>query len=173
MKAPSGCHDDQNNLPLSYNRLTGDWLLYYAVAKRFEWRIPSQDRPDVRHSIMSELADAQNRKGGLPLPEAAMYRIASFEVADYWREKKRQPDLLSLDGDEGADNDTGLATVLPDDSALDLDAWVDARTFLLSCPKRLIQIAFKKVNGITLEGAERKYMCKWRNREQKKLVLCG
>lgn len=171
MRAPSGCHDDQNNLPLSYDRLTGDWLLYYAVAKRFEWKVPPQEKADVRHSIMMELADAQNRKGGLPLPEAAMYRIASFEVADYWRKKMRQPDIISLD-DENADNDTGLATVLPDDSALDLDAWVDARTFLLSCPKRLIQIAFKRVNGITLVGAERKYLCKFRKREQK-LVFCG
>ncbi|APV43836.1 hypothetical protein Dform_00481 [Dehalogenimonas formicexedens] len=163
--------DDQNNPPTSYDRLTGDWLLYYAVAKRFMWKIPTQDRPDVRHSIMMELADAQNRKGGLPLPEAAMYRIASFEVADYWRKKKRSPNLLSLDGDEDADNDTGLSSVLPDDSALDLDAWIDARTFLLSCPKRLIQIAFKRVNGVTLDGAERKYLCHFRKREQ--VSFCG
>ncbi len=172
MKTTTGCPDDQNNLPLSYSRLTGDWLLYYMVAKRFEWRIPPSDRPDVRHSIMMELADAQNRKGGLPLSEAMMYRIASFEVADYWRKKKRQPNLISLD-DEAADNDTGLATVLPDDSALDLDAWVDARTFLLSCPKRLIKIAFKKVNGIALLGNERQYLSYWRQREQKKLVMAG
>ncbi|PVV83298.1 hypothetical protein [Dehalogenimonas alkenigignens] len=172
MKTTLGNQDDQNHSPLSYNRLTGDWLLYYTVAKRFEWRIPPQDRPDVRHSIMMELADAQNRKGGLPLPEAAMYRIASFEVADYWRKKKRQPDLISLDG-EDADNDTGLATVLPDDSALDLDAWVDARTFLLSCPKRLFRIAFKRVNGVALDGAERKYLCHWREREQNRIIMAG
>lgn len=171
MKAPSGCPDDPNNLPLSYNRLTGDWLLYYAVAKRFEWKVPPQDKADVRHSIMMELADAQNRKGGLPLPEAAMYRIASFEVADYWRKKKRQPDLISLDDEP--DNDTGLTSVLPDDSALDLDAWVDARTFLLSCPKRLIKIAFKKVNGLALLGNERQYLSYWRQREQKKLIMAG
>ena len=120
---------------------------------------------------MMELADAQNRKGGLPLPEAAMYRIASFEVADYWRRKKRQPDLISIDDEP--DNDTGLATVLPDDSALDLDAWVDSRTFLLSCPKRLIQIAFKKVNGLTLEGRDRQYLSMWRRKEQKAITLAG
>ena len=120
-----------------------------------------------------ELADAQNRKGGLPLSEAMMYRIASFEVADYWRKKKRQPNLISID-DENADNDTGLATVLPDDSALDLDAWVDARTFLLSCPKRLIQIAYKKVNGVALENRDLQYLWYWRHKgEQKKLLLCG
>lgn len=170
MRTTLGCHDDPNNSPTSYKGLTGDWLLYYAVAKRFEWKVPPQDKADVRHSIMMELADAQNRKGGLPLPEAAMYRIASFEVADYWRKKKRQPNLISIDDEP--DNDTGLATVLPDDSALDLDAWVDARTFLLSCPKRLIQIAFKRVNGVTLDGAERKYLCHWRKQEQK-VIFCG
>ncbi|MEQ4487934.1 MAG: hypothetical protein AAC990_06110 [Dehalococcoides mccartyi] len=172
MKAPTGAPDDPNNLPLSYSRLTGDWLLYYAVAKRFEWKVPPQDKADVRHSIMMELADAQNRKGGLPLPEAAMYRIASFEVADYWRKKKRQPDLISLD-DENADNDTGLSSVLPDDSALDLDAWVDARTFLLSCPKRLMRIAYKKVNGIALEGRDRQYLSVWRRKEQKQVFMAG
>jgi DNA-directed RNA polymerase specialized sigma24 family protein len=142
------------------------------VAKRFEWKVPPQDKADVRHSIMMELADAQNRKGGLPLPEAAMYRIASFEVADYWRKKKRQPDLISLD-EESADNDTGLSTVLPDDSSLDLDAWVDARTFLLSCPKRLIQIAHKKVNGIALIGRDRQYLSVWRRKEQKTVFMAG
>lgn len=172
MRTTQSCPDDHHSQPLSYSRLTGDWLLYYTVAKRFERRIPAQDRADVRHNILLELADAQNRKGGQPLSEAMMYRIASFEVADYWRKKKRLPDIISLDA-EGPDNDTGLASVLPDDSALDLDAWVDARTFLLSCPKRLIKIAFKKVNGLALENAERKYLCKWRQREQKTFTVCG
>ena len=67
-------------------------------------------------------------------------------------------------------NTTELGELIADDKSLDLDAWVDARTFILGFPKRLLQIAFKINNGQSLEGADRKYLCKWRKREQQVLL---
>jgi len=66
-------------------------------------------------------------------------------------------------------NTTELGELIADDKALDLDAWVDARTFLLGFPQRLLLIADKLNSGQALPIADRKYLCKWRKREQKTL----
>ena len=63
-----------------------------------------------------------------------------------------------------------LGDTLADDKALDLAAWVDHRTFLLSCPHRLIEIAQKREQGQALTGADRVYLWKYREREQKRLL---
>ena len=64
---------------------------------------------------------------------------------------------------------TELGELIADDKALDLDAWVDARTFLLGFSQRLLLIADKLNSGQALAVADRKYLCKWRKREQKTL----
>ena len=64
---------------------------------------------------------------------------------------------------------TDLGNLIADDKALDLEAWTDARTFLLSCPDRLVDIAGKIKDSEVLTGAERKYLWKWRQNEQKAL----
>jgi hypothetical protein len=71
---------------------------------------------------------------------------------------------------DGEGNLTELGELIADDKALDLDAWVDIRTFLLKAPQRLIGIAQKLQDNEALTGAERKYMAKWRKREQIKLL---
>jgi len=67
-------------------------------------------------------------------------------------------------------NLTELGELIADDKALDIEAWLDARTFLLGAPERLLLIGKKILDGIALTNAEMKYLCKWRKREQKKLV---
>jgi len=64
---------------------------------------------------------------------------------------------------------TELGELIADDKALDLDAWVDARTFLLGFPQRLLLIADKLNNGEALTGYDRLYLCRFRKREQKAL----
>jgi len=66
-------------------------------------------------------------------------------------------------------NTTELGELIADDKALDLDAWADARTFILGFPKRLLQIAFKLNNGLSLETRDRMYLSRLRQSEQKKL----
>src|SRR3972149_3725682 len=44
-------------------------------------------------------------------------------------------------------NVTDLGNLIADDKALDMEAWADARTFLLSCPDRLVAIAYKVRDG--------------------------
>ncbi|MFC1929711.1 hypothetical protein ACFLW6_02435 [Chloroflexota bacterium] len=66
-------------------------------------------------------------------------------------------------------NLTELGELIADDKALDIDAWLDARTFLLGAPERLLNIGEKIRDGIALTDSEQKYIWRWRKREQNKL----
>ena len=189
------CPQDEN--PLSYDRLNGEWAQWFRTAQRFEHKVPAQDRGDIRHSIILELAMARARDGDKPFSEAMMCRVASCVVALYWRkqyrltngldcgscsqkqrQKCRSEDLyrqcqkaikiesLSKPITDSEGNVTELGDTIADDKAIDIGAWLDARTFLLSFPQRLVQIAHKIDNGQTLTHGERTYLCKWRKREQ-------
>ena len=158
--------------PLSYEHLHGEWRQWYAVARRLERKVPKQDRGDIRHSIMLELALARRRDGDKPFSEAMMYRVASFVVADYWRKAMRRPTILSLDrrAEDGDGNGMELIETVADDKAIDLDAWLDARTWLLGCPRRLVVIASKRLGGQALTNRERQYLWYYRQREQGTLI---
>ena len=163
------CPQDEN--PLSYDRLDGEWLTWYQVAHRFEHKVPAQDRGDTRHNIIMELARARARDGKA-IPILRAYRIASLVIALYWRQETRKPTILSLDSKvvNGDGDSIELIDTLADDKAIDLSDWIDAKTWLLGCPKRLVVIAGKRLQGITLEHKDREYLRRFRRREQKTLV---
>ncbi len=71
---------------------------------------------------------------------------------------------------DGEGNITELGELLADDKAIDLEAWVDARTWLLGCPKRLIEIAHKRAKGQALTKYEQLYLCRFWKRAQKRLL---
>ncbi len=66
-------------------------------------------------------------------------------------------------------NLTELGDLIADDKALDLDAWLDSKTFILTSPDRLILIGEKIRDGIPLEGRDYDYLEKWRKKRQKRL----
>jgi hypothetical protein len=96
-----------------------------------------------------------------------MIRVASYVVMEYWHNLKRKPTILSLNGEieDGDGNSIELWETLADDKAIDLDAWLDARTFLLGCPKRLVEIAYKRASGIPLNHTEQVYLNRCRQKE--------
>jgi hypothetical protein len=183
-----------------YDQLTGDWLTYYKVASRFSHKAQAQDREDLLHDIMIALADVARNNGHKPITEVAMCRVASITVADYWRSqykltngldcgscskaqrRKCRKDCLHSEcpkavkleylsqpiTDDG--NLTELGELIADDKAIDLDAWLDAKTFLTGCPQRLIAIAHKRLNGIALTKYEQLYLCRLWRRQQKRLI---
>ena len=63
-------------------------------------------------------------------------------------------------------NITELGNLIADDKAIDLDEWLDVKTFLIGAPIRLKAIVSKTNKGEALTGAERKYLAKLRKREQ-------
>jgi len=183
-----------------YDQLNGEWLTYYKVADRYAHRARPQDREDLLHTIIANLADAGRSNGHKPDNQSWMYRIASFTVAQYWRDYYRQTNGLDcghcsnrqrkkckesflyshcpkavkmvslykpIIDSEG--NLTELGELIADDKALDLADWLDYKTFLLTCPDRLILIAEKIRQDEALTHAERDYLWRFRKASQKTL----
>ena len=149
-----------------------DWEKYSEVADRFQYKARYDDRDDLKHSIILRLAEVAGRNGHKPFTEGAMIRVARYVLMEYWHAEKRNGRVISLNNtvnDCEGDNAELLDTIA-DDSALDLESWVDSRTWLLGCPRRLIEIAGKRVNGEALANADRKYLCKMRKREIRPLL---
>jgi DNA-directed RNA polymerase specialized sigma24 family protein len=188
--------DDHNG----YDQLNGDWAIYYKVATKFCHKAKAQDREDLLHTIILNLAIAHRSNGHKPDNPSWMYRIASVTVTHYWRDyyritngldcrwcskAQRQkckqdwlysecPKAISLEslnkpivGDNG--QITELGDLITDDKAIDLAEWTDINTFLRGCPQRLIAIAEKIREGKALTVADRKYLFKWRKKEQERL----
>ena len=153
-----------------------DYGKYISVADKLQHKAIYQDREDLNHTIILSLARAQERldnDGGGHLSDVAMLRIGTYECQKYWRQLKRQLTILSLNTDiyDGDGNTTELIETVADDKAIDLSAWIDARTWLLGYPKRLVAIACKRVKGIPLDNRERQYLWYWQKKEQKRLDL--
>ena len=185
--------------PLSYDQLDGDWALFYKVASKYVHKARYQDRGDLLHTIMINLAVAGSNNGDKPDNLSWMYRIASFTVAQYWRDyyyrtngidcghcsnpqrKKckqegytecpRAIKIVSLN--KPIVNEDGqiseLGDLIADNKAIDLPDWTDKKTFLLGYPQRLQDIAEKIKNHQNLTPADSTYLYKLKKRTQKKL----
>ncbi len=74
-----------------YDRLVGEWALYYKVASYFVHKIRVDDREDFLHDLMLEMAKvkAKYELTGKPLTEAGLMRVASYQVTEYWERLRR------------------------------------------------------------------------------------
>jgi hypothetical protein len=184
-----------------YDKLDGDWLTYYKVATKFSHKARFEDRDDLLHNIILNLAIAHRNNGHKPDNPSWMYRIASFTVAQYWRDyykrvngldcghcsnpqrkeckrdnlysecpKAIRVEYLSKPIIDSEGNITELGELIADDKAIDLQAWVEDKTFLLGCPQRLIDIAKKRINGLPLTKYEELYLCRYWKKQQKRLL---
>lgn len=149
-----------------------DWEKYSEVADRFQYKARYEDRDDLKHSIIVRLAEVAGRNGDKPLTEGAMVRVASYVVMEYWHAEKRNGRVISLNNEvrDWEGDSIELLDTIADDRALNLESWVDSKSWLLGCPRRLIEIAGKRLNGETLANADRKYLCKLRKREIRPLL---
>ena len=68
-------------------------------------------------------------------------------------------------------NLTELGDLIADDNAIDLDAWLDAKRWLLGCPRKLVKIALKLANGDALTAKDRMYLSRFRQKEAKNYQL--
>ena len=149
-----------------------DWEKYSEVADRFQYKARYEDRDDLKHNIILRLAEVASRNGHKPFSEGAMVRVASYVVMEYWHSEKRNGKVISLNNivSDYEGDSAELLDTIADDSAIDLESWVDSRTWLLGCPKRLVEIASKRIGGIALNNADMVYLCKWRKKELRALV---
>jgi len=188
----------QDYSELSYEGLTGEWLDWLKTAKRFEHKGRAQDRDDIRHDIILRLAQvARDRNESLSTPaqiRVASYVLSEYWTRHYkltsgldcghcstkQRRKCRKdwlysqcPKLIKLEylSKPITDNDgniTELGDTIADDDAINLDAWLDAKTFERGCPKRFVAIAVKRMKGIPLNDTEQRYFTRQRQKELKR-----
>jgi len=147
------------------------WETYQQTGYKYSRKARYEDREDVEQDIILTLAEVDHRyqmNGKPSLGEHAINRIASIRISEYWRKIHRQRTITSLNtkqiDDDGNENE--LLDVLADDNAIDLDMWLDVKTWLLGCPYRMVQIVRKKVNGQRLSSADRNYLWKYRKKSQ-------
>jgi hypothetical protein len=67
-------------------------------------------------------------------------------------------------------NLTELGELIADDKAIDLDGWVSDSTWEIGYKPRLVAIAYKLKAGEALTQYDRLYLCRFRKREQKRLI---
>ncbi len=77
---------------------------------------------------------------------------------------------LNQELDDGEGNTQALIDTLADDDAIDLDAWLDARRWLLGCPKRLVEVVYKRASGLPLKAKDRVYLSQYHKQAQKSLL---
>jgi len=145
-----------------------DWEKYMEIAGKFQHKARYQDREDLRQDIIVRLAQVASNNGHKPFTEGAMVRVASYTVMAYWRDLMRQPDTTSLNDNIGDGNTTELYQAIADDKAMDLEAWIDAKAWLVSCPKRLVSIAYRRAIGKPLNGNEQRYLNRYQQKELRK-----
>jgi len=150
-----------------------DWEKYSEVADRFQYKARYEDRDDLRHNIIVRLAEVADRNGDKPLTEGAMVRVASYVVMEYWHAEKRNGRVISLNNEvrDWEGDSIELLDTIADDRALNLESWVDSKSWLLGCPRRLIEIAKKKATGIALTQTDHQYLWRYRKREMQPLAM--
>jgi len=150
-----------------------DWQKYIEIADKFQHKAKAADRQDLRQEIILRLAEVANNNEHKPFTEGSMVRVASYTVMAYWRDLMRKPTILSLNGElTDGDGDTAeLWQTLADDRAIDLETWLDAKRWLLGCPKALVRIAYKRYVGKPLKWSDYKYLERYRQKETKKYQL--
>jgi len=194
----NGRRKQDNHNGNGYDHLEGEWLTYYKVALPFANSVPDREDllhtiianlADAGRSN-GHKPDNQSWMYRIASFTKAQYwrdRYRQINGLDCGRcsNKQRQkckkewlygkcPKLVKIESlnkpiADSEGNLTELGELIADDKALDLDAWLDYKTFLLTSPERLILIGEKIRDKIALTKAEQKYMERFRKREQKKL----
>ena len=80
-------HQENGHHRNGYDKLDGDWLAYYKVAKNFTGKVKPEDREDFLHDLFVEYAKIASsyQAKGKELTTGGLVRIAQYRVADYWR----------------------------------------------------------------------------------------
>ncbi|HUV53175.1 MAG TPA: hypothetical protein VMW64_08915 [Dehalococcoidia bacterium] len=180
-----------------YDQLPEPYLTYYTVASRFAHKAMVDDQEDLLHDIIVALADVARHKtltepiiyriASLTLADywRAHYKLTNGvncgncskaqrrECQKHWLYGKCPKAItiehLSKPLTDSEGGITELGELIADDTAIDLDRWLDAKAYLLGFESRLISIAEKLRDGVTLGKTEARYLERHRKKEQKAL----
>ena len=156
--------------------LRQDIILRLAQVARNNGHKPFTDRAMIRVAsyVVADYWRTQYKiTNGIDCGSCSKAQRRKCREDDLYRECPKAIKIESLSKPiiDSDGNITELGELIADDKAIDLDAWLDDKTFLLGFPKRLIDIAHKIKQGQALTNRERQYLWYWRKREQKPLDL--
>ena len=150
-------------------------ILTLAVAERHNGHKPFTE--GTMHRIASRCVadywrDHYKLTNGLTCCSCSKAQRHKCREDDLYSECPKAIKLESLNkpilDDEG--NLTELGELIADPKSLDLDAWDRDYLWQLGYKPRMVAIALKLHNGEALTIADRKYLWKYRQQEQKKLI---
>ena len=80
----NGYHGNGHN---GYDKLDGDYAVFYKVAKRFTYKVVREDSEDFLHDLFLAFARVKSsyQAKGKELTEGGLMRVAQYQLADYWR----------------------------------------------------------------------------------------
>jgi len=198
----NGRRKQSNGNGNGYDHLEAEWLTYYKVALPFANSVPDREdllhtiianladagsnnghKPD-NSSWMYRIAsftkaqywrDHYKHTNGLTCGNCSSKQRRKCKEEWLYGKCPKLVKIESLNKPiiDGEGNLTELGELIADDKTIDLDAWLDYKTFLLTSPERLTLIGEKIQEGTALTHAERNYLYKYRKREQNKLFQGG
>jgi len=136
-------HDgDGYSEALDYNRLPEPWHEWAKIASNFIWTLDNQfDREDLLHNIIVRCAEVAEvyRQRGIPFNKGAVIKTAEYTRLRFYHQKKRwkrvsSVSLNSVIVDEDG-YETELIQTILDEKGIDLDAWLDFKSYYQSRPK--------------------------------------
>ena len=82
----NGYHGNGHN---GYDKLDGDYAVFYKVAKRFTYKVAREDGEDFLHDLFLKFArvKAIYDAKGKELTEGGLMRVAQYELSDYWHKR--------------------------------------------------------------------------------------
>ena len=116
---------------------------FVEIAYRITYGIPPCDRDDVEQDIVIALMRVIQRNAN----SAYLWGVARKEVKRYWCKKCYREGKFRCfyEGEDFASQDG------------DSDALLDAVAMLITLPKRLVEIGYKRLNGGKLGAADQRY----------------
>jgi len=133
---------------------------YAEIAHHFRPRVLPADEDDIEQEIVIKLKALIDKKG--LLSNAYLYGVARNIVRTYWRTKYRERERLCYlyEGEEGVLFARKRMLIPP---APDMDARLAAKAILDFLPERMLSLGRRLQEGESLDGADRKYLCRQRS----------
>jgi hypothetical protein len=173
-------HDgDGYSEALDYNRLPEPWREWAKIASNFIWTLDNQwDREDLMHNIIVRCAEVAEiyRQRGIPFNKGAAIKVAEYTRLRFYRQQKRWKRVYSVslnsmvtdfDGEE-----MEMVQTIVDEKRIDLDAWLDFKSYYHSRPKKERRAIRKLVreNWRNLSGYDWKLIRRFRAEFQEKAI---
>ena len=141
------------------------YRLFAEIAHPFRLHVLPEDRDDIERDIIIRLIKVSEKNNGDVTPQLLTF-CARCEVVRYWRKKYRERRRFCrlYEGDKGEMVADGWKFVTP---LPDIEAELDAKATLQTLPKRMIKAGVKRVEGESLNNADKLYLCRNRPRLSK------